>query len=127
MRFIAHALLAVASAILPLNAFATDGNKLLTDCKAANSIQDTGNDPSRNFLGVGYCLGRIEGISVMNFILLEKGSNSAMFCKPKGVTIGQMTRIVVRYLEEHPEKLHIDPSFLIVLALGDAYPCKDER
>jgi hypothetical protein len=31
--------------------------------------------------------------------------------------------VVVKYLEAHPERLHIESAFLVIDALADAFPC----
>lgn len=47
-----------------------------------------------------------------------------LYCIPKGVKQGQGTRVVVKYLETHPEKLHKSAIVLIAFAFEEAFPCK---
>jgi hypothetical protein len=44
------------------------------------------------------------------------------FCVPKGVPIGQLQKIVVKNLNERPEKLHLGEGGLVSNALYDAFP-----
>jgi hypothetical protein len=46
------------------------------------------------------------------------------FCIPKGVTMGQMIAVVVKYVDEHPEDMHSEFLFLAHEALLTAWPCK---
>ena len=48
----------------------------------------------------------------------------ADYCLPKGGKIRQGVMIVVRYLETHPERLHMKSGVLVYSALRDAFPCK---
>jgi hypothetical protein len=43
---------------------------------------------------------------------------------PKGVTTQQAARVVVRYVENHPERLHEPLIWLAMRAMHDAWPCK---
>ncbi len=45
-------------------------------------------------------------------------------CVPDEVTVGQITKVVVKYLKDHPEKLHLGAGLLTMTALKDAFPCK---
>jgi hypothetical protein len=45
-------------------------------------------------------------------------------CIPKGVTMGQMIAVVVKYVDEHPEDMHSEFLFLAHEALLTAWPCK---
>ena len=56
--------------------------------------------------GVGYAGGRFEA------------------CFPSDVTRNQYIRVIVKYLEDHPEQLHLDSSVLIDKAFTSAFPCE---
>ncbi len=45
------------------------------------------------------------------------------FCYPEGATVGQVRRVIVKYLEEHPQDLHYSAADSAFIALGDAFPC----
>lgn len=47
-------------------------------------------------------------------------------CIPDQATVLQLARVVVKWLGDHPERLHEAQSVLIVKALQDAFPCKSE-
>lgn len=49
---------------------------------------------------------------------------SRLICIPDGAAVAQIIRTVVRYLEQHPEQLHVDPPFLVFPAMMEAFPCK---
>ena len=44
-------------------------------------------------------------------------------CIPQGVTVEQAMAVVVKYLREHPERLHLKFVDLIVAAQRKAFPC----
>jgi hypothetical protein len=79
----------------------------------------------RPFLGVpqglymeGMCLGIILGLA--DAVRLQKPRR---FCVPDGVTQGQMVRVVVNYIDRHPETMHLRFSALAFHALKEAWPC----
>jgi hypothetical protein len=50
--------------------------------------------------------------------------NEILFCTPDGVTAGQFTAVVTKYLKENPEKWNLGASSLVIDALKVAFPCK---
>jgi hypothetical protein len=48
----------------------------------------------------------------------------ALVCIPKGVTTGQKIAVVVKYIDEHPEDMHLKFKLLVHEALLKAWPCK---
>jgi hypothetical protein len=49
-----------------------------------------------------------------------------VYCAPDGVTNGQIFKVVFKYLNNNPEKLHETKSVLVAQALKKAFPC-DEK
>jgi hypothetical protein len=47
-----------------------------------------------------------------------------MTCIPNEVNQAQMARILVKWLRDHPERLHEAASFLTLDAFHDAFPCQ---
>jgi hypothetical protein len=60
----------------------------------------------------GMCVGLVHGLAYMS------GS-----CFPKGVTRGQTIRVVIAYIERHPQRMHEDFRELALEALHEAWPC----
>lgn len=46
------------------------------------------------------------------------------FCWPESVTPNQVTLVVAKHLNDHPEELHLRASALVVKAVEDAWPCE---
>lgn len=49
---------------------------------------------------------------------------SRFICAPEGSRVGQDVRIIIRFLEEHPERLHESFLRLADEALKTAWPCR---
>lgn len=62
----------------------------------------------------GWCGGLISALSFM----------SADVCNPKGATRGQIVRVVVKYIDDRPARMHEDFRQLAVEAMRAAWPCK---
>jgi Rap1a immunity proteins len=71
----------------------------------------------------GECVGIIEGLAVMASDLAPSFVVSRS-CVPDDATLAQLTTVVVRWLDQHPEIWHKDFRPLVLLALHDAWPCK---
>ena len=64
----------------------------------------------------GYCSGIVQGVS----------NASPHVCPDAEVTVGQEKRVVLKFLQDHPEELHLDNAELIERALARAFPCKNK-
>jgi hypothetical protein len=89
--------------------FAT-GNKLLKDCQSTDVVE-------RNL-----CLGYIAGIfDALDGNTLDQQHRA---CLPKGVTIGQVSDIVVQWLQANPKDRHYAAAGLVAAAIAKAFPCR---
>lgn len=91
-----------------------DGNKLSEVCM------------SKYPLDRGICLGYVQGVAdtweAWRF-LTRKNSQS---CIPLNVSAGQLEKVVVKHLQEHPEMLHEAAGALVIRAIHEAW-CPDAR
>ena len=95
-----------------------DGNELLQNCEYLIS-QNVESDMA--FYGAARCTGIVRGVWLATQLAsTHMGGN---LCAPDEGTTGQMARVVVKYLKDHPEELHMDEVVLISQALLDAFPC----
>jgi len=91
---------------------AMDGNGLWDVCRF---FADGSERP------VGTCLGYV--IGVMDSAVLWADQP---YCTPRGSTNNQATLVVIKYLKNNPEKLHMEAVEIVLLALLDAFPCAGE-
>jgi len=110
-----------------------DGNSLLERCKKAEtSIRGDGfyTDEVSTAFGAGYCAGVVRTYRQrLQFIYgVEKPGyldKTIIPCSlPEGVTDQQLVRVLVKFLEKHPEKLHYWEAYFIENAFREAFPCK---
>lgn len=100
----------------------TNGNDLLIACKDFINAEV---DSSAERFNMGYCAGMVPAVGNTFAIFQVVKPEAAIVCLPKQqFTQGQAIRVVIKYLENHPERLHEDPMKLTVLAYMNAYPCK---
>ncbi|NNB49528.1 Rap1a/Tai family immunity protein [Pseudomonas fragi] len=104
------------------------GSQLLQQCQETLLIFDGGT--SKHPADAARCLGTIngtvDGLDIANSFYSDqvKKDLPPVICWPdEAVTKDQSVRIIVKYLREHPEKLHMGNSLLITLALVSAFPC----
>ena len=103
------------------------GMALQKECQAAVSYK---NDPSPLTMQYGaHCFGYVGGLT--NMLRLWEATNKANnvsldgvpACLPEDGSTGQYVRVVLHYLDQHPERLRMAYALLIVTALRDAFPC----
>ena len=122
-----------------------DGNDLLKDCKAYTDLnlpdmrymsdKDIRRASARGDLISGLqCLAYVMGVidDRFNFRIDEMASTGAFdparyFCFPHGVNPDQAVRVVVKWLGDHPARLHEDAIKLVVDALKENFPCHKNR
>jgi hypothetical protein len=123
----------VISALIVMLSFNTakaeyyDGNKLRDHCLVEHVYErnpDALNETMWLYLGT--CFGNING--VMSF-LREFGlsMNQSKVCLPATISSGQAIKVVRKYLDANPERLHESASSLIYAALYEAYACEPEN
>jgi len=93
------------------------GSELLEKCEAY--LSETGSATKGNV-----CAGYVEGIVDGHNTFVYWGEIKPYWCMPKHGTVGQVIRVVTKYLQEHPESLHLTAGGLTAIALTEAFPCE---
>jgi|HubBroStandDraft_5_1064220.scaffolds.fasta_scaffold168950_2 hypothetical protein len=100
------------------------GNDLLPVCSVAVDVldkKDGSNDQAHDAVECfQYVSGFLDGYGVASAV--DKGK--PFLCFPKDSNTGQMVRVVVKWMKERPEKLHLAASACVFEALGDSFMCK---
>ena len=122
-----------------------DGNDLLKDCKAYTDLnlldmrnmsdKDIRHASARgDLIGGLQCLAYVMGVvdDRFNFRIDEMVASGTFdptryFCFPHGVTPDQAVRVIVKWLGDHPARLHEDAVKLVVGALKENFPCHKDR
>ena len=116
MKIIPLLLLTMA---LGTNAYAIDvyrnGKHLGAECANSASAFDQGK-----------CLGFILGVADTMEWTVSLGAVTKTYCAPEEARGAQVTKVVVKYLDSHPEQLHLAAASLVVVAFEDAFPCQQE-
>lgn len=99
---------------------------VLTSPSAQAQSWATGNDVkeachSDSYHDRGYCLGF--AIAIAAVVTRPFGPWKA--CYPTGVTAGQLRDVMVKFLDDHPELLHVNATSLPARAYTEAFPCVD--
>ena len=109
-------ILAITTAMLSGNSAFADyysGNKLLEYCNPDSSKRD---------ICTGYVAGTRGAIDTWKtWENIDSG-----ICVPKEVSLGQSIKVVVKYLEANPDKLHLSASSHVLNAFAEAFPCEEK-
>lgn len=99
-------------------AFAVDYNSanfIMAGCRA--SLLPVTEMPDEMMFQAGWCMGLVRGardiLEPLNIV-----------CVPFNVTNEQAVRIVVKYIDDRPQRQHESFSALVIAALGAAFSCK---
>lgn len=127
--------------------FPEDGNGVLDYCGVVVDQLDSRpsqNDQQTKGLKFGWCVGYLqatqehivnwrmsagiqlmaqEGQGKMSSPFIRADETFVNTCIPNKASVAQLARVVVKWLREHPEKLHEPKSFLVMEALKDNFPC----
>ena len=88
------------------------GNELKKSCEVI------GRESKPRYWGsTGFCFGYVGGVMHM----MESVRSG---CPPRGVTFRQASDVVMKWMNDHPEKLHLGGRVVVTHALGEAWPCK---
>ncbi|AFY20781.1 Rap1a/Tai family immunity protein [Pseudomonas sp. UW4] len=99
---------------------AATGNELLQWCKNVLS----NNEAESTSYTAGYCTAVVATVGDLIKSINHDLGPKLQICVPGGVSNGQMVRVLVKYLEANPEKLHINATALTIFATQQAFPCK---
>ena len=116
----------VISLFLSLSVYAAfyTGNQLLELCEAYYEENITTITKANVYEALD-CIGYMKGIVDMHETFVELGSTKQYWCFTENVKADQLVHITVKYLQEHPEALHLTAGFLTATALYLAFPCTD--
>lgn len=93
----------------------TSGNDLRNYCQAVLD-HETG-------ARAGICAGYINAYRE----LAEMLPDEKLLCVPDGVGNEQFIRVLMKYLDQHPERLHVAAPQLIYDAMSEAFPCPAKK
>jgi hypothetical protein len=96
------------------------GNDLLPACNAAVDFMDKHEVRSGAIECVAYVNGFIDGEQLGEFA----ATGIAVICPENNVSTGQLIRVAVKWMKEHPEKLNDPASACLFIALKEAFACK---
>ena len=105
---------------------AWDGNELMNHCRHWQKATDRGFDEDTVGISVGMCAGLIGGYTDSMRDFANVFTQKFNLCIPNNAKWGQRIKVVIKYLEEHPEKLHMHYAILLLEAMSDAFPCNDQ-
>jgi len=99
------------------------GSKLLNECTPLL----TQNKNTTELLFETSCLNYIKGVFDLHQTLVARGKIVPHICKPPEADLGQIGRIIMKYLKANPGKINITASSLILPALSEAFPCPEAQ
>jgi hypothetical protein len=80
-------------------------------------------DAWQTYSGIEAVFNQQAGKPVPDYSKLLPDQDYLKICIPHEASIGQLARVIVKWLREHPEKLHELKSILVMEALQDAFSC----
>jgi hypothetical protein len=107
-----------------------NGNKLLDSCGEVVKALDNPNHNADAYK-FSWCIGYMRGCNAA--MIMQRTASSTTYSEykttgflgvllPDGVTNGQMARVIVKWLQDHPQQLHEDADMLTLLILREAFP-----
>jgi hypothetical protein len=94
------------------------GNIFLAKCEPGHVVS------AEALSTTDFCLGYMTGLADAVGMAMMPVTPS---CPPGNVTPGQMKRIALKYMHDHPEKTHKAAPVLIFEAWAEAFPCPAKK
>jgi hypothetical protein len=108
-----------------------DGSSLLQFCSAYLQAADNGSVASGGAIHATFCIGFLTGIEDFDVMLSQREADRnggkgliQHACIAEAARTDQAVWVVVKWLRDHPARLHHPASALAIAALRDAFPCK---
>jgi hypothetical protein len=115
---------AAAIALVPKSAIADSGQEMLGACRPLTRVQVTGDSSTMpDDVETFRCWGAFEVIQDMTTFSRD-GQRLMRVCPPGATTRLQMIAVFVKWMDEHPERLHENFSLLAFQSLRAVWPCK---
>jgi hypothetical protein len=117
----------LASAQQPQEYPSTSGNAFVRICSVIDKDSEQRDGSDRMHLAA--CLAYVEGVldgtsqEIAYVHVMTEKEPPKPFCLPDDVEMGQIVKIVLKYVRNHPEEAHERTGFLIAVALEDTFPC----
>lgn len=123
LRFIASAVIALTTLSDSAAAQSThlamqSGSDALETCAGLDDPRSRAS--TEGYVCLSWVSGAVQGASQTVSLQPEKPT----YCSPRlQGTTGQYVAVFLRYLENHPEKLHLPAIYLFHQAMAEAFPC----
>jgi Rap1a immunity proteins len=106
-----------------------DGSSLLAKCSLDVRALDGEKLSSADIAEGAFCTGYVSGIHDTDYMvqMLEEHEKITLMkhaCPPSNVSTEQAVRVVVKYLRDNPERLHMPAAVLVTDAIRRSFPCK---
>ena len=126
--FVLVAVLFFVTAAVPALAVKRSGHDLLIDCRNLVETEAIETVEKEKLLGMGYCIGLIDGLITFNYVyeaVLEQEGDAEIvqMCLPARLSTRQSAKVIVKYLEDNPDRMDESGQALAAQALVDAFPC----
>lgn len=83
-----------------------------------------GSVTAHRFYTVFYTIKKHKESNMSNDEMMAEIAKNSAYCIPSNVTLGQMVRDVVQFLEKNPKYQNEQASLSVARALNKAYPCQ---
>lgn len=121
MLFLSHAHAATEEDV----AYFQNGNALLAVCGDwVNSSNRGGRTSDKEMIMAIGCSSYLRGFIDRDALHSKEPKQSLGYCTDPSMPMLQISRVVVKYLQDNPKLLHFQPAGLVDQALIDNFPCK---
>jgi hypothetical protein len=107
-----------------------DGNSLATQCESQEKLNAGQGLSDQEFAKGTFCVGYIRGVldTMVTWKAIDKAKSKPGTtphpCIPDTVPNSQAVKITLKFLKDHPERLHLPADVLVFQAMHQAFPCR---
>jgi len=104
---------------------AKTAGEFVNHCKEIAPLEGRG-EPALILMN-GFCLGYLSGLMVLNQLFQDMGRGTPYFCPPDWVSPSQARLVFLKFMSDHPEKLHEDAGSMVMVSLMVTFPCNSGK
>jgi hypothetical protein len=121
-------ILFIVTILSPVQAGTFDGNTLVMSCeKALKALDGKYMAESKDSFDAGMCVGNLMGFIggwSASSQVDPRSRGRTPWCLPERFNWKQLVKIVLKYYDENPEKLHFNYDAQVMKILIRTFPCK---
>ncbi len=126
VRMVAVAMLLMLPKVMVAQVAGLKASEITENCRDA--IRGEGSDTPERMFKSNSCVAVAVAFLQLSALVVNRAPGHEQYalpnvCLPDGVSARQILSVFVKYSDDHPEKQHMPYTWMMLIALQEAFPC----